>query len=122
MNYGTTEKEVLAIVHTLTAFHHLLARNEFTIVTDHESPIDLKRSRIQTKKEFRWRGSVGQFRTKIIHGAGQWNYLADRLSRLYIEHKNYPDSVQHPSQKDSENDTSPLTYSTEPQPEDMSRV
>jgi len=36
MNYGTTDKEALAIVDALTAFHHLLAGNEFTIVTDHQ--------------------------------------------------------------------------------------
>jgi len=35
MNYGTTDKEPLAIVEALTAFNHLLAGNEFTIVTDY---------------------------------------------------------------------------------------
>jgi hypothetical protein len=33
-NYGTTDKEGLAIVDALAAFHHILAGAEFTIVTD----------------------------------------------------------------------------------------
>jgi len=35
MNYGTTDKEALARVDALAAFSHLLAGNEFTIVTDY---------------------------------------------------------------------------------------
>ena len=46
MNYGTTDKEALAIIDALTAFHHLLAGNEFTIVTDHQPLMYLKTSKI----------------------------------------------------------------------------
>jgi len=69
-NYGTTDKEALAIVDALTAFYHLLAGNEFTIVTDHQPLMYLKTSRIPTKKQLRWRGYIGQFRTKIIYWPG----------------------------------------------------
>jgi len=121
MNYGTTDKEALAIVDALTAFNHLLAGNEFTIVTDHQPLMYLKTSRTPTKKQLRWRGYIGQFRTKIIYRPGQWNYLADTLSRLYTEHKSYPQTVQDPTQEDSESDTSPITHFTESDPEDISR-
>jgi len=121
MNYGTTDKEALAIVDAITAFHHLLAGNEFTIVTDHQPLIYLKTSRAQTRKQLRWQGYIRQFRTKIIYRPGQWNHLADALSRLYTEDKSYPHTVQDPTQEDSENDTSPLTHFTESDPEDMSR-
>jgi len=50
MNYGTTDKAALAIVDALTAFYHLLAGNEFTIVTDHQPLMYLKTSRTPTKK------------------------------------------------------------------------
>jgi len=53
MNYGTTDKEALAIVDALTAFHHLLAGNEFTIVTDHQPLMYLKTSRTSTKNQLR---------------------------------------------------------------------
>jgi len=53
MNYGTTDKEALAIVDALIAFHHLLAGNEFTIVTDHQPLMYLNISRISTKKQLR---------------------------------------------------------------------
>jgi len=121
MNYGTPDKEALAIVEALTAFHHLLAGNEFTIVTDHQPLMYLKTSRTPTKKQLRWRGYIGQFRTKTIYRPGQWIYLADALSRLYTEDKSYPHTVQDPTQEDSESNTSPLTYFTESDPEDMSR-
>jgi len=71
MNYGTTDKEALTIVDALTAFHHLLAGNEFTIVTDHQPLMYLKTRRTPTKKQLRWRGYIGQFRTKIIYWPGQ---------------------------------------------------
>jgi len=119
MNYGTTDKEALVIVHALAAFYHVLAGNEFTIVTDHQPLMYLKTSRTPTKRQLRWRGYIGQFRTKIIYRPGPWNYLADALSCLYIEGKSYPHSVQDPTQEDSENDTSPLTHFTESDPEDM---
>src|SRR6195952_274098 len=121
MNYGTTAKEALAIIDALAAFHHLLTGNEFTIVTDHQPLMYLQTSKTPTKKQLRWRGFIGQFRTKIIYRPGQWNYLADALSRLYTEDKNYPHTVQDPTQEDSENENSTLTLSTISNPEDMSR-
>ena len=44
MNYGTTDKEALAIIDALTSFNHLLAGNEFTIVIDHQPLRYLKTS------------------------------------------------------------------------------
>ena len=121
MKYGTTDKEALARVDALTAFHHLLAGNEFTIVTDHLPLMYLKASRTPTEKQFRWQGYIGQFRTKIIYQPGQWNYLADALSRLYTEGRSYPHTVHDPTQEESENATSPLIHFTESDLEDMSR-
>jgi len=93
INYGTTDKEALAIVDALTAFYHLLAGKEFTIVTDDQALMYLKTSGTPTKEQLRWRGYRGQFRTKIIYSPGQWNYLAEALSRLYTEAKSYPHTV-----------------------------
>jgi len=121
MNYGTTDKEALAIVDGLTAFHHLLAGNEFTIVTNHQPLMYLKTSRTPTKKQLRWRGHIGQFRTQIIYRPGQWNYLAETCSCFYTEDKSYPHTVKDPTQGDSESNTCPLTHFTESDPEDMSR-
>jgi len=71
MNYGTTDKEALALVDPLTAFHHLLAGNKFTLGTNHQPLMYLRTSRTPTKKLLRWRGYIGQFRTKIIYRPGQ---------------------------------------------------
>src|SRR6195952_3899516 len=121
MNYRTTDREALVIVNALAAFTYLLAANEFTFVTDHQPLMYLKTSKTPTKKQLRWRGFIGQFRTKIIYRPGQWNYLADALSRLYTEDKNYPHTVQDPTQEDSEDENSTLTLSTVSNPEDMSQ-
>ena len=121
MNYGTTDKEALAIIDALTAFHYLVAGNEFTIVTDHQPLMYLKTSRTPTKKQLRWRGFIVQFRTKIVYQSGQWNYLADALSRVYTEDKNYPHTAKDPTQEDSEHETTPLTHYIESDFEDMSR-
>ena len=121
MNYGTTDKEALAIIDALAAFHDLLTGNEFTIVTDHQPLMYLKTSRTPTKKQLRWRGFIGQFRTKIVYWPGQWNYLADALSRLYTEDKNYPHTAKEDTQEDSESDNIPLTHYIESDFEDMSR-
>lgn len=51
MNYGTTDKETVAIIDALTVFHHLLVSNKFIIVTDHEPLMYLKTSRIPTMKK-----------------------------------------------------------------------
>jgi len=85
MNYGTTDKEALAKIDPFAAFHLLLAGNKFMIVTDHQPLMYIKTSRGPTKKRLSWRGYLGQFRTRIIYRSGQWNNLADALSRLYTE-------------------------------------
>jgi len=54
MNYGGTDKEPLAIVDVLTAFHHLLGGNEFMIVTAHQLLMYPKTSRTTTKRQLRW--------------------------------------------------------------------
>jgi len=54
------------IVDALTTFHHLLAGNEFMMVTDHQPLIYLKTRKTPTKAELRWRGYIGQFRIRIV--------------------------------------------------------
>jgi len=68
INYGTTDKEALAIVNALRAFYHLLTGNEFTLVTDHQPPMYFKTSRTPITKLLRWRGYIGQFSTKSYTG------------------------------------------------------
>ena len=92
------------------------------MVTDHQPLLYLKTSRTQTKKQRRWRGFIGQFRTKIIHRPGQCNYLADALSGLYTEDKKYPHTAQDPAHEDSENENSPLTHFIKSNPANISRV
>ena len=53
INYGTTDKKALTISDALTSFHHLLAGNEFTIVTEYQPLMYLTTSRMPSKKQLR---------------------------------------------------------------------
>jgi len=71
INHGTTDKKALTIVDALTAFLHILAQNEFMIVTDHQPRMYLKTSRTPTMKLLGWQVHIDQFRTRIVYRPGQ---------------------------------------------------
>ena len=96
MNYGTTDKEALAIMDALVAFDHLLAGHEFTIDTHHQPLIYLRTNRRPTRKQIRWRTHLAKYMAKIVYKPGATNYLADALSRL------------------SRHDTGPAEYAQDP--------
>ena len=57
----------------------------------------------------------------MVYRPGQWNDLADALSRLYTEDRNYPHTAQDLTPEDSEYDDFPLPHFIESNPADMSR-
>ena len=95
MNYGTTDKEALAIMDALSAFAHMLMGREFTIVTDHQPLIYLYRVKNPSKKQMRWRNELGKFCAKIIYKPGATNHLADALSRIYENQNQSKEDVEH---------------------------
>lgn len=97
-------------MNVVTSFHHLLAGNEFTIVTEHQPLMYLMTRRTPIKRQLRWGGFGDQFLTEIVYRPGQCIYLANAFWRLYTEDKKYPHTAQHSTQEDSEYDNSLLTH------------
>ena len=110
MNYGTTDKEALAIVDALETFHYILAGAEFTIVTDHQPLTHLKTTRQPTQRQLRWKMFIGKFQAKIEYRPGRWNYLADALSRLYDGEDNNPLYIKDPTDTGDDTAEQPPVY------------
>jgi len=99
MNYGTTDKEALAIMDAWVAFDHLLAGYEFTIVTDHQPLMYLRRDRRPSRKQMRWRTHLAKYMAKIVYKSGAINYLADALSHLYRHDTGPAECAQDPTEE-----------------------
>ncbi|WP_442959988.1 Ty3/Gypsy family RNase HI domain-containing protein [Providencia sp. PROV201] len=83
INYGTTDKEALAIIDALHSFSHILLGRKFTIVTDHRPLIHLKTAKNPSRKQLRWLTELSKYDANIEYQQGCKNYLADALSRVY---------------------------------------
>jgi len=83
MNYGTTDKEALAIMDALVPFDHLLAGHEFTILTNHQPLMYLSTDPRPTRNQMRWCTHLAKYMAKIVYKPEATNYLADPLSRFY---------------------------------------
>src|SRR5207253_8601128 len=107
MNYGTTDKEAVAIIDTLGTFAHVLLGREFTIITDHQLLSYVMKAKEPSRKQMRWKMEVGKYNTKIVYKPGATNYLADALSRIYEEQ-----TSEEPSETESYE--LPIAYFSEP--------
>ena len=99
MNYGTTDKEALAIMDILVAFDHLLAGHEFTIVTDAPPLMDVRTDRRPSRGQMKWRTHLAKYMAKIVCKRGATNYLADALSRLYRHDTGLAEYPQDPTEE-----------------------
>jgi len=106
-NYGTTDKEALAIIDALSALDHILKDAVFTIVTDHQPLTLLKGASELIGRRIRWGNLISTYRAKIVYRPGKWNYLADALSHLHEKPDNNPHYAKDSTEED-ENDTTPI--------------
>jgi len=70
-NYGTTEKEALAIIDALSALNHILRDAEFTIVTDHQPLTRLKGANELSRRRIRWGNLISAYTAKIVYRPGK---------------------------------------------------
>jgi hypothetical protein len=90
LNYQTTEKEMLAVVHALRVWRCYLEGAEFTVYTDHVSKTYFQTQPNLSRRQARWSKFLQRF------GAFEWKYrkgtknVADALSR-----RNVAGSVWH---------------------------
>jgi hypothetical protein len=81
-NWPTWKREGFAVVSAIKRWHHYLADEKFTVVTDHEALLTILDPSKETKAIInRWRMYLTQFNFHIKHRPGKFLVLEDSLSR-----------------------------------------
>ena len=84
LNYSTSEKECLSIVHFLGEYRHYLLGRKFFIETDHAPLTFLNRQKEPKGKLGRWAIDIADFDYEVKYRPGPVNKNADALSRLPV--------------------------------------
>ena len=79
LNYTTTEKELLAIVYSVTKLRTLLIGRKFEIITGHKGLIFLNKTFFLNSRLIRWSIVLQQY--DFEHCSGRDNVIADIFSR-----------------------------------------
>lgn len=103
INYSTTRRELLAIVHFVKYFKHLLLNGEFILRTDHHALTYLFSCKEPLGQMARWTEILSEFKFQIEYRPGPCHANVDALSR-------YPHAVSHPP--DADDSSQPLTNHT----------
>ncbi|KAL5791763.1 hypothetical protein ACOSP7_000357 [Xanthoceras sorbifolium] len=82
MNYSTTEKELLAVVHALEKFRSYLFGSEVIIYSDHSALKYLLTKKEAKPRLIRWILLLQEFNIEIRDKKGSENVVANHLSRL----------------------------------------
>lgn len=80
-NYSTIEKELLAIMYCVNHFRLYLYGRKFTLVTDHQPLVWLRRVKDPTSRLLRWRLKLEEYDYTVMYKKGSANKNADALSR-----------------------------------------
>ena len=84
--YTTTERELLSIVETLKEYRNILLGHEIEVFTDHKN---LTFKQFNTERVMRWRLLVEEFGPKLTYIKGERNIVADFLSRMRLDPKDF---------------------------------
>jgi hypothetical protein len=79
--YSIYDKEMLAIMHTLTKFRQYLVGNRFVVKTDHNSLKYFLEQEDLSERQQKWVTNVQAFDFDIEYVKGKENVIADALSR-----------------------------------------
>eukprot|EP00253_Pinus_taeda_P035414 PITA_35414 len=94
MNYTATEKDFLAVVHSLNKFRNYITGYQTFIHTDHAAIRYLMNKPDVNARTIRWLLLLHQFDLTIFDKPGKENFVADFLSRLDLPAANYLVSTQ----------------------------
>ena len=87
-NYAQVEKEFLAILFACKKYHHYIYGKEVKVQTDHKPLVALMEkpvSKIHASRLQRIRMKLSKYNLKLCYVPGKYMYLADFLSRAYIQ-------------------------------------
>ena len=79
--YSVHEQELLALVRTLEANRHYLLGRHFRAFTDHKSLIFLQEQAHLSRRQANWVELLQQYDFSVEYLPGEWNTVADVLSR-----------------------------------------
>ena len=82
-NYRVFEMETLAILEALTKWEDKLVGRKFTVITDHQALEFFSRQKHLSGRQARWAEYLSRFDFEVVYVKGQYNIVADCLSRYY---------------------------------------
>ncbi|CAG2233953.1 unnamed protein product [Mytilus edulis] len=91
-NWTTTEKECLAIICGVQAYHPYLSSARFTVQTDHKALCWLNNVKNPSARIGRWALALQPYKFDVIYKEGKTNSVADALSRREYNNTNEKDS------------------------------
>ncbi len=80
-NLAPYDRELLALVHALLKWKHLLLGAAFTVHTDQQALKYLLTAPVRTSRQERWLAKIMRFMPEIKYVKGTDNVVADALSR-----------------------------------------
>lgn len=83
-NYGITERELLAVLDSVTHFRSYIEGSHFKIVTDHSSLQWLTTLSNPSGRLARWSTRLSQYSFDVVHKKGSLNTVPDVLSRVEV--------------------------------------
>ena len=86
LNYSTTEKEALSIVHFVGEYRPYLLGRKFYVETDHNPLTFLNKQQEPKGRLGRWAIALSEFEYEVRYKPGRVNNNADALSRLPDSH------------------------------------
>ena len=81
--WSTTEREAYSILFCVKKFSYFLARNHFTVFTDHKSLTYMDRRNFNNSKICRWQDELSNYSFHVQYVEGEENVWADWLSRPF---------------------------------------
>ena len=108
--YSATEREALAIVSAIREFHCYLGDRPFTVVTDHQPLISLRKMKDPHGRIARWMLEFQGHTFDIIYRSGEKNHV-DALSRMVTGDTKEEDFISINAYDGDDGDTGPLTRS-----------
>lgn len=93
-NYGITERELLAVLDSVTHFRPYVEGAHFTVVTDHSSLQWLTSLSNPSGRLARWSTRLSQYSFDVVHRKGALHTVPDVISRKDLAAINVPDLAQ----------------------------